>query len=362
MNEITEKNIIEETIEKGFQKSEMRFLSKEPTMYKDLKKEILKNKEITEGLKSGISEIVRNSIDVQVKQSLDFAGGSFLRELQSLRFSNLDDQTEKINEKRKSMRTIGVQLVEMDNEGNLQLVEKEKSNRNLNLKTKNRNESKDFDLMMHEILGQDDFDKVHLKNDSMIKGSKNNTDISAEPDRDFLFESHEMESKIITRSSKKLRSISPNQPSISGKQADNDNMNYSDYYDGIFSSFLAYSNAHGRNSNSNFNFTFGDRSSNMKHQGGSAHRKRLEVSSGLSQFLKSKIDSFVDEFSKDAVYKHGSVESMIRGMGEMKSEFRHEGNKDNDLKLLKLDSDAREKLILSDLETIQEHAGDKRKK
>ena len=349
MNEISEKKVIEDTLEKGFQASEMRFLSKEPTMYKDLKKEILQNKNISNDLKTEISQIVKNSIDFQVKKSLDHAGSSFLKELQSLRFSDLDDHAEKLSQKRKSMDTVGVQIVEMDENGDLQI----QKNRTRKSKDQQKiEEFGDFDMMMEEILGKDDFD-MNLK-ENEVKSSRHN-EILAEPDRDFLFESQEMESKLLTKSSKRMRSPSPNvKPGNPGKFQENENINYSDYYDNVFNSFLLFSGSQARNSN----MTFGNSSNTKATRDGI---KPLNVSAGLSQFLRSKIESFVEEYSKEAVYKKGSIESMIKGMGigEGKNEANEDVSGNSDFKQLKLDDDENKKLILSDLETIEEHHTEK---
>ena len=346
MNKISENHLIEETIEKGFQASEMRFLSKEPTMYMDLKKEILENKEITEVLKTGISEIVRDSIDVQVKKSFEHGGSNFLKELQALRFSNLDEQAEKLSEKRKSMRTVGVQLVQMDDNGNVEMLDETKEH----FGSMHKVDSAEFNQMMKDIFAKEDSER-----EQKVASYRNNY-LEAEPDKDFLFESQEMESKFLSRSSKKLQSVSPsNQPSKSRKSNDLDNMNYSDYYDNVFNSFLAYSNSQVRGSNVNL----ANMSSTKSQREGQP--RRIDVSAGLSQFLRSKIDSFVEEYTKEAVYKRGTIESMIKGMSVVKSEIKGDGGKEGETKLLKLDEDPREKLILSDLETIKEHECDKTK-
>jgi hypothetical protein len=349
MNKISEKQLIEETIEKEFKKSEMRFLSKEPTHYKDLKNKLINKETITKDLKTGISEIVRDSIDVQVKKSLDHGGSSFLKELQMLRFSNLDEQTEQLRDKRKSMRRIGVQMIELDEQGNVCIVEK-----GGNQDKRRKSSTREFDQMMEDILGKEDFQK-----EQKVGMGSRNTFQDIEPDKDFLFESQEMESKFLSRSSKKLRGTSPIKKSASNpKMQEAEGINYSDYYDGIFNSFLAYSNTQARNSN--FNFGNYSNSRNLRE---STNHKRIDVSSGLSQFLKSKIDSFVDEFTKEAVYKRGTVESMIKGVSVMKSEIAldSEKEKEGELKMLRLDDDPREKLILSDLEPIEEHEGDGQK-
>lgn len=336
MDRISRKQIIEDTLERGFQASEMRFLSKEPTTYRDLKKEILANKNITEDLKSGISEIVRDSIDVQVKKSLDHGGSSFLKELQSLRFSNLDEQTEILKEQRKSMRRIGVQLIELDDQGNVHIVEKK------------RDSHAEFSDMMNDILGKDGFSS-EAKAEKMVGSARNNF-ADTEPDKDFLFESQEMEGRFFSRSSKKMRDT----PSIKKSRSipkipEAENMDMSEYYDNIFSSFLAFSNAHARNST----FNLGN-ASNARPLRESHNHRRIDVSSGLSQFLKSKIDSFVDEFTNNPVYKRGTVESLIKGVSVMKSEVTIDAEKEAEFKALKLDDDPREKLILSDLEPIKE--------
>lgn len=339
MKTLAEENIIEDTLEKGFQASEMRFLSKEPTMYKDLKKEILQNKGLTENLKSNIAKIVRTSVDVGVKRSLD-AGGSFLKELESLRFSNLDDQTEKFCEKRKSLQTEGVQLVGMDDQGELSLLRVKRSSK----KEMMRVNSGEIDFIMHEIMGKDDLDRNGEEVENVVSSSRNN-ELPAEPDKDFLFESQEMESRFLTRSSKKLKSpVSNKQPSTRERVQENENMNYSDYYDNIFNSFLVYSNSQARGSR----VSLANHLSATRNPGG--HQRRIDVSAGLSQFLRSKIDSFVDDYTKEVVYNKGTVESMFRGMGVLKSEIV----RDSEPRPLKLDDDDREKLILSDLETIKE--------
>lgn len=346
MKSIAEKNIIQDTIEQGFQASEMRFLSKEPTMYKDLKKEILGNQDISENLKSNISKIIRTSIDVGVKRSLDH-GGSFLKELESLRFSNLDDQAEKLSEKRKSLRTEGVQLVTMDEQGDLSLMRLKRRSTN----EMTRVNSGDIDMIMHEILGHEAMDGARAHVEKQASSSRNN-ELPAEPDKDFLFESQEMESRFLTRSSKKVKSpVSNKQMSARERAQENENMDYSDYYDNIFNSFLAYSNAQARGSKINF----ANHLSATRNQGG--YHRRIDVSAGLSQFLRSKIDSFVEDYTKEVVYNKGTVESMFRGMGVLKSEIV----RDSEPKLLKLDDDDRKNLILSDLDKIKEKPKEEKK-
>lgn len=335
MQTISEENVIEDTLEQGLRASEMRFLSKKPAMYKDLKQEILKSKDIREGLKSNLSKIVRTSIETGVKRSLD-AGGSFLRELESLRFSNLEDQAEQLSQKRKSLQTEGVQLVEMDDEGELSLLRLKRPDQ----KELARANSGNFDQIMHEIMKFEDEIEAC---ENQVSSSRNN-EVPAEPDRNVLLESQEMEMRFRTRSSKKVKSpVSKQNVSAKERPQEPESINYSDYYDNVFNSFLAYSNSQARGSKA----SFGNHLSVTRAQGG--HPRKIDVSAGLSQFLRSKIDSFVEDYTKEVAYNRGTAESMFRGMGVLKSEIV----RDSGPRPLRLDDD-REKLILSDLEPINE--------
>lgn len=127
------------------------------------------------------------------------------------------------------------------------------------------------------------------------------------------------------------------------KPTDRGSMNLNAYYDSLFNSFLEYSkdprsrfrlskkdDVPNHNSNNlearkelkkalqdesypNYNSQQDPKMITLSGRNLSK-QQMIDLSSGLSMFLRSKIDSFVEEFQKDISQRKGSVESMVRAL------------------------------------------------
>lgn len=131
------------------------------------------------------------------------------------------------------------------------------------------------------------------------------------------------------------------------RPADRGSTNLNAYYDSLFNSFLEYSkdqkpgmqngNVEGKQmpnhssnnvearkelkralydeSNPNYNsYNYNESKALNVSKGQLSKQQMIDLSCGLSMFLRSKIDSFVDGFQKDLAQKKGSMESMIRNL------------------------------------------------
>lgn len=147
------------------------------------------------------------------------------------------------------------------------------------------------------------------------------------PDQDFLLDSADMENKFASNMSEKekgeedMKYLNVKRPTIQAEA-----LAMSDYYDNVFNSFLGYTNSYLKNpegiNKSSHNNSFLRKSTNDK---------KIDVSAGLSMFLKSKIDSFIEDYQKDNNHKKITAESMIRKNNSkiMKSELGNiQENKD----------------------------------
>ena len=131
------------------------------------------------------------------------------------------------------------------------------------------------------------------------------------------------------------------------RPTDRGSTNLNAYYDSLFNSFLEYSkdnkpgsqngNVEGNQmpnhssnnvearkelkralydeSNPNYNsYNYNESKGLDVSKGQLSKQQMIDLSCGLSMFLRSKIDSFVDGFQKDLVQKKGSMESMVRNL------------------------------------------------
>lgn len=335
MSEILEQKLIEETLETGFKASQMKLKNPKPSLMKDIKKEILESSEMKMKLNEGISNIVRNSIDNQLRGSLDHGGSSLFKQLEYLRFSNWD-----ASESAKGPKVqFEVNKEQMTNatESPPKYLEDEEVN------TGGEINGDQFEEYMAEIMSTQEFvlegDKASIKNkvDYFMENDKLSTkndeySLSTEPNQMFLLMSQENQ-PIRKRSG--ISSASRN-----AKKSKMGEINISDYYGNMFNSILFSSNSQMKNSSFKK-----DLDSHMQREG----IKKIDISSGLSQFLKSKIDSFVDLMDKKVVLKRGTIESMIKDTSRNIKKL----NTPAEEGLLNVEG-IKEAVILSDLDIIHE--------
>lgn len=307
MKEISDQKIIEDALNSDHSK-----LNKDFQINKS-------NQHIKEKIIDGISNIIKNSVDVQFHSPTSKNNISMRKVVDKLRFSSFDSESKG-------------SLKEMEFRFSRGL----RSSRGMTQAEKIKEE--DHEINQQEIL-KDPFSfesnakKIHHLN----------VTLSNEPNQDFLLNSDEAQIKTQPYDHENIMMFNQSKQNL-----ENEEIKMSDYYDNVFNSFLVYTNSHLKNQNNSkvYEMNMPSKTSN----------KKIDISSGLSDYLKSKLDSFIDDFNKETTFKRGTVESFIKSYDNKNPEMDFLSNENkNEMNI----HNYKERIILSDLEPILERDSEK---